>query len=264
MIKKYWGVAFVAFPLASILSGCVLTRIPEQPQTNTASITALYASPKHEVMSFMRSAMDSLGLVVVTENTDGDSILARNTTPDFPASLYVRLRESTQGGTHVTATSEYIIRGSAFEHLPMELIFQVNREMGRFEWNTTHLRAQVSFPRNEGCGNVSSLERPGHEPEEFVQIGQMPKPVGGLRSIHKRIRYTKAAQEAGIEGRIYVQFVVDEEGTVSCAEVKSGLPMGLSENALEAIVEQKFEPGLHEGSRVKVRMWLPITYRLRR
>jgi TonB family protein len=96
----------------------------------------------------------------------------------------------------------------------------------------------------------------------FVVVEQMPELIGGLASIQQRLRYPQEAREAGLEGRVFVQFVVDEEGNVRDAQVVRGAGSGLDEAALEAVKEARFKPGMQRGRAVQVRMSLPVTFRL--
>lgn len=107
-------------------------------------------------------------------------------------------------------------------------------------------------------------EEPGEpEPEIFVIVEEMPELVGGLASIQSQIRYPEVARRAGVEGRVFVQFVVDEEGRVVDPVVTRGLGAGLDEEAIRAVSQARFSPGKQRGQPVRVRMSLPITFRLR-
>ena len=101
------------------------------------------------------------------------------------------------------------------------------------------------------------------EPEIFVIVEDMPELIGGLAAIQSNIRYPEIARKAGVEGRVFVQFVVDEEGNVVNPVVTRGLGAGLDEEAIRAVGQAKFTPGKQRGQPVPVRMSLPITFRLR-
>ena len=107
------------------------------------------------------------------------------------------------------------------------------------------------------------VEEEEEEPEIFVVVEQMPELIGGLGAIQEKIVYPEMAKKAGVEGRVIVQFVVDEEGNVLDPQVVRGLGAGLDEEALRAVQQAKFSPGQQRGQPVKVRMSLPITFRLR-
>lgn len=100
------------------------------------------------------------------------------------------------------------------------------------------------------------------EPEIFVIVEQMPELIGGLSSIQSKIRYPEIARKAGVEGRVIVQFVVNESGSVEDPVVVRGIGAGCDEEAIRAVLQAQFTPGKQRGQSVKVKMSLPITFRL--
>lgn len=101
------------------------------------------------------------------------------------------------------------------------------------------------------------------EPEIFVIVEQMPELIGGLESIQQKIKYPEIAKKAGVEGRVFVQFVVDEQGNVVDPQVTRGIGAGCDEEAVRAVMTAKFKPGKQRGKPVRVKMSLPITFKLR-
>ena len=106
-------------------------------------------------------------------------------------------------------------------------------------------------------------EEPEPEPEIFVVVEQMPELIGGLGEIQKKIKYPEIARKAGVEGRVIIQFIVDESGSVSEPAVVRGIGAGCDEEALRVVREAKFKPGKQRGKSVKVKMSLPITFKLK-
>lgn len=106
-------------------------------------------------------------------------------------------------------------------------------------------------------------EEEEEEPEVFVVVEEMPELIGGLAALQQQINYPEMAKKAGVEGRVIVQFVVDEEGRVLDPQVVRGLGAGLDEEAVRAVQQAEFTPGQQRGQAVRVRMSLPITFRLR-
>lgn len=121
----------------------------------------------------------------------------------------------------------------------------------------------LNEPVSESPPPPPEEEEEEEEPEIFVVVEEMPELIGGLASIQEHIVYPDMAKKAGVEGRVIVQFVVDENGNVQNPQVVRGLGAGLDEVALEAVKQAKFEPGMQRGQAVKVKMSLPITFRLR-
>jgi len=102
------------------------------------------------------------------------------------------------------------------------------------------------------------------EPEEdfFVVVEQMPELIGGLAELQSRIRYPEMARRAGIEGRVYVQFIVNERGEVEDPRVIRGIGGGCDEEAIRAVRQAQFRPGMQRGRPVRVQYSLPIVFRL--
>lgn len=101
------------------------------------------------------------------------------------------------------------------------------------------------------------------EPEIFVIVEEPPQLIGGLSGLQARIRYPEIAKKAGVEGRVFVQFVVDENGDVIDAVVTRGIGAGCDEEAIKGILSAKFTPGKQRGKAVKVKMSLPVTFKLK-
>ncbi len=100
------------------------------------------------------------------------------------------------------------------------------------------------------------------EPEVFTIVEDMPELIGGMQSIYQYLHYPEIARKAGIEGRVVVQFIIDEEGNVIDPVVVRGIGGGCDEAAIEAVKQVKFTPGRQRGRAVKVRYSMPITFRL--
>ena len=102
------------------------------------------------------------------------------------------------------------------------------------------------------------------EPEDdfFVVVEQMPQLRGGLGALQRKVSYPEMARRAGIEGRVTVQFIVNEQGRVENPRVIRGIGGGCDEEAVRAVLKAKFQPGLQRGRPVAVRYTLPITFRI--
>ncbi len=101
------------------------------------------------------------------------------------------------------------------------------------------------------------------EPEIFVVVEEMPELIGGLGEIQKKIKYPEIARKAGVEGRVILQFIVNENGSVTEPAVVRGIGAGCDEEALRVVRDAKFKPGKQRGKAVKVKMSLPITFKLK-
>ncbi len=112
------------------------------------------------------------------------------------------------------------------------------------------------------------------EPEEeevadeiFTIVEKQPSFPGGDRAfykyISKKMKYPSQARRMGIEGKVFVQFVVDKAGNITNVKVIRGVGAGCDEEAARVIRSSpKWTPGKQRGKAVKVRMVLPITFKL--
>jgi protein TonB len=102
------------------------------------------------------------------------------------------------------------------------------------------------------------------EPEDdfFVVVEQMPQLRGGLAALQRKVSYPEMARRAGIEGRVTVQFIVNEQGRVENPRVIRGIGGGCDEEALKAVQSARFTPGMQRGRPVRVQYSLPIVFRL--
>lgn len=105
-------------------------------------------------------------------------------------------------------------------------------------------------------------EEEEEEQEIFMVVEEQPELIGGMKALQGSVDYPDFARKAGIEGRVIVQFVVDEQGNVQNPKVTRGVHKLLNEEAIKAVKDQKFKPGKQRGQAVKVQMSLPVTFRL--
>ena len=101
----------------------------------------------------------------------------------------------------------------------------------------------------------------------YLMPDQLPEFPGGIQSMMKflstNIKYPVEAQKKGISGRVIVQFVIMEDGTLDQAKVIRGVDPLLDEEALRVVKSMpKWKPGMDRGEAVKVRFTAPIMFNL--
>lgn len=114
---------------------------------------------------------------------------------------------------------------------------------------------------------ATSAPKVEEEIEVFVVVEQMPEmlpsPEEGMRQLQELLRYPEIALKAGVEGRVYVEFIIDERGLVRDPRVLRGIGAGCDEEAVRAVTTLKFKPGRQRGKPVRVKFAIPVTFRLR-
>lgn len=105
------------------------------------------------------------------------------------------------------------------------------------------------------------------EQEIFTIVESMPDFPGGqqamLEYIARNIKYPPLARESGIQGRVFVNFVVEPDGSVSNVKVIRGIGGGCDEEAVRVIQSMpKWTPGRQRGKAVRVSFNLPVRFTL--
>lgn len=98
-------------------------------------------------------------------------------------------------------------------------------------------------------------------------VEKMPQPHGGLDGwnayLEENLQYPVTAHKAGIEGTVYVVFVVDKDGKLVKPEILRGIGGGADEEALRLVnAAPKWIPGSQRGQIVNVKMRLPVRFKL--
>lgn len=118
--------------------------------------------------------------------------------------------------------------------------------------------------------NIATPEPPKQEAEQnkvFDVVEQQPQFPGGMGALNQwlgsNIKYPAMAAENGIEGRVIVQFVVERDGSVSGVHVVRGVDPSLDKEATRVVAQMpKWIPGKQNGSAVRVKYTVPVTFRL--
>lgn len=111
---------------------------------------------------------------------------------------------------------------------------------------------------------------PVEEPEEtiFLIVEEQPTPDGGFEKFYKQImkevKYPKMARRMDVQGKVITEFVVDTDGSLTNIKVLKGIGAGCDEEAVRVLKKApKWKPGKQRGRAVKVRMSIPVLFRLR-
>ena len=94
----------------------------------------------------------------------------------------------------------------------------------------------------------------------FIPYDDPPVPLTPIRP-----KYPEIAQEAGIEGTVFIQAFIDKKGRVTETTIVKGIPnTGLDEAAIEAIRKTRFRPAKQRERAVGVWISIPVNFKLKR
>ncbi|MCR5646501.1 MAG: energy transducer TonB [Bacteroidales bacterium] len=105
------------------------------------------------------------------------------------------------------------------------------------------------------------------EAEIFTVVEEMPEFPGGMAKLAeylgKNIKYPQLARESGIQGRVFINFVVENDGSVTNVKVMRSLGGGCDEEAIRVVKSMpKWKPGKQRGKPVRVSYNLPVNFKL--
>ena len=105
------------------------------------------------------------------------------------------------------------------------------------------------------------------EAEIFKVVEEMPEFPGGaakmMEFIQKNIKYPLMARESDIQGRVFVNFVVEPDGSITNVTVMRGIGGGCDEEALRVVQSMpSWKPGKQRGSAVRCSFTVPIIFKL--
>lgn len=112
-----------------------------------------------------------------------------------------------------------------------------------------------------------SKEVEEEEVQIFTVVESMPGFPGGeaarITYLNENIKYPQMARESGIQGRVFVTFVVERDGSVTDVKVLRGIGGGCDEEAVRVIKNMpKWDPGKQRGKPVRVQFNMPILFKL--
>ena len=105
------------------------------------------------------------------------------------------------------------------------------------------------------------------ENKVFDVVEQMPSYPGGMGALMQylssHIKYPVIAEENGIQGRVICTFVVERDGSITDVKIAKSVDPSLDKEAMRVVSSMpKWIPGKQNGSAVRVKYTLPVTFRL--
>ena len=158
----------------------------------------------------------------------------------------------------------------------VEMVVKKDEEVAEDEViSVDEIKADISTVNQEGdedadivIEEVKVVQQPVVEEKKVYDfLEQMPEYPGGVKNLYKylgdNIKYPRMARDNGIEGTVYIKFVVDDKGAVSQAHVVRSIGAGCDEEALRVVKEMpNWTPGRQNGKPAAVWYTDPVKFTL--
>jgi TonB family protein len=126
--------------------------------------------------------------------------------------------------------------------------------------------------RDQSAANSAEEKEQGLKTETsgqvYKEVQESATPTEGLavfyEAISQSLRYPAEARQKGVEGKVFIKFIVNTDGTISDWAVVRGIGYGCDEAALDAVANSnvKWNPGIQNGKAVRQEMVVPIKFQL--
>ena len=122
---------------------------------------------------------------------------------------------------------------------------------------------------SSGAGTGDGVDDGGDDggDEIYYVVEVQPEFPGGqqamLQWINNHMQYPQAALDQGIQGRVYVQFVVEKNGSLTNIKVLRNVDTSLSNEAIRLVQTMpRWTPGYKDGQPVRCQVTIPITFKI--
>ncbi len=131
----------------------------------------------------------------------------------------------------------------------------------------THMDQTVAEVQPVGPPVVEEEKEDPHE--IFIVVEETAAPIGGMTAFYDyvvdNLKYPAQARRMDIEGKVFVQFVVERDGSITDVVAIKGIGAGCDEEAVRVVSKSpKWKPAKQRGKSVRQRMVLPITFKMNR
>ena len=114
---------------------------------------------------------------------------------------------------------------------------------------------------------IAEVEEKEDPDQIFLVVEETAAPTGGMPAFYefvgKKLKYPAQARRMGIEGKVFVEFVIERDGSITDVKAIKGIGAGCDEEAVRVLQSApKWKPGKQRGKPVRQRMVLPIAFKL--
>ncbi len=140
------------------------------------------------------------------------------------------------------------------------------------EIDVDELVVDIDFVETTVMEDVVFVEEPEAREvaEEAVIIAETMPSFGGdgyagfYKYLAENVKYPKEAKRFDVEGKVFVQFIVEKDGALTDIRIQKGLGYGCDEEVMRVLSQSpKWSPGKQRGVPVRVRMAIPVFFQLK-
>jgi protein TonB len=116
--------------------------------------------------------------------------------------------------------------------------------------------------------SAPAVEEEKEDPHEiFIVVEETAAPIGGISAFYEyvleKLKYPAQARRMEVEGKVFVEFVVEKDGSITDVRALKGIGAGCDEEAVRVVSESpKWKPAKQRGRSVRQRLVLPITFKM--
>ena len=115
--------------------------------------------------------------------------------------------------------------------------------------------------------HIEAVEEKEDPNQIFLVVEETAAPIGGMPAFYefvgKKLKYPAQARRMGVEGKVFVEFVIERDGSITDVKAIKGIGAGCDEEAVRVLQSApKWKAGKQRGKPVRQRMVLPIAFKL--
>lgn len=154
------------------------------------------------------------------------------------------------------------------DHLGMMSEFTFDPYLNNLDFVETQFKSLKNWSPAKQNGNLTSqfFELSLKWSQVYTTVEKSAMPEGGMTAFYKfigaNLKYPKRSKNMGIEGRVFVEFIVEKDSSLTELKISQGVSSDLDEEAMRVISLSKWVPGTRQGKPVRQRVVLPISFKL--
>ena len=175
---------------------------------------------------------------------------------NFPIANYFNQSQTLKRITMINGLKKSLSKAKSVSILSISLVFFII------------IACQDQLKNQPGGNEIPSSKTEVSASDEVLTVTDQPaSPLAGIDEFYSdlgsHLRYPEGARKMGIEGKVFVEFTVNKDGSLTDIHVIKGISEECNSEAVRAIsLSEKWNPGKHEGKIVRQKLVLPITFKL--